>query len=57
MKFKWEIIDFRKEEDIRTCRAKVIGGWVLRTETWSKFSQSESSVFISDPNHEWTIEE
>jgi hypothetical protein len=49
--FKWEPID-------RTCvRAKVMGGWVFCT--FSKHSENtftESSVFISDPFHQWEIE-
>lgn len=44
--FKWEKIE------IDAWRAKVVGGWVLQTIN----NQSESMVFIPDPNHEWRIE-
>jgi hypothetical protein len=44
--WKWE------ELDIWTDRAKVIGGWLVR----SMFADNgESIVFINDPDHRWTI--
>lgn len=61
MKFEWE--NLCTIGDMGTSRAKVIGGWIVRSVAWSKrdhdwtFHLSESSVFVPDPNHEWTIEE
>ena len=37
-------------------RAKVIGGWILNFWTHSELQVSESSVFISDPEHKWETE-
>lgn len=57
MIFEWEIIT--RHED----RAKVFGGWIVRT-VWTRdnddgdsVSVSSSLVFIPDTNHEWSIEE
>ena len=47
MKFEWEILICANLN--YTYRAKVIGGWVLR-------SDSGHMIFISDPNYEWSIE-
>jgi hypothetical protein len=65
MKFQWERIDYREREMIRTWRAKVPGGWVLRAESWwdttedseaeGNFSQSESMVFIPDAKQDWNV--
>lgn len=58
MKFEWEKIDWMERVQVRTWRAKVIGGWVLRTESWDEaVGSSESSVFIPDEGHCWEIEE
>jgi hypothetical protein len=55
--FFWRQIDWIERCQIRTWRAKVIGGWVLRCESWSiEPGLSESMVFIPDPNHEWEID-
>ncbi len=56
--FEWERIDFQEEENIyyfATYRAKVIGGWIVRTfdVTYKTKSSSESMVFIADRDHEW----
>ena len=52
IKFEWE--DLKQG----ALRAKVIGGWVLRS--WGAYEESgsvsEAMVFISDPNHEWEVE-
>lgn len=62
MKFEWEIIDQKSNDTVlnKTFRARVIGGWVIRKfyafNTVNKISMNESMVFISDPNHEWSIE-
>lgn len=61
MKFEWEeIINFG---ECATLRAKVFGGWIVRTVSWTKRwgtdevqSLSESSVFVSDVDHEWEID-
>lgn len=66
MKFEWERIDYRERERVRTWRAKVPGGWIIRAESWwdtsedseepGNFSQSESMVFIPGLHHEWIID-
>lgn len=60
MKFEWENIHRREFNDVlnATTRAKVFGGWVLHHLLCdeNESSQSESMVFIPDPNHEWQIE-
>ncbi len=61
MTFEWESLsrfgDWR--EGKANDRARVHGGWIVRSMDWSieYHIQSESMVFISDPNHEWTIED
>ncbi len=56
MNFEWVEIDFIEDAEIRTWRAKVIGGWLVRTECWDKdMGQSESMVFLPDLKHEWEI--
>lgn len=63
-KFKWEKIDdesynygadneFRNSD--RTYRAKVIGGWLIKSEYLDKDNSAVSLVFVSDPNHTWTL--
>lgn len=52
IKFEWEILD----SECR--RAKVIGGWVLRSrdvDDCNTHYTVESMVFISDPTHQWKI--
>ena len=45
MKFEWE------ELTDTTWRAKVIGGWIVRTTSCSGIAM----VFIPDPKHSWEI--
>lgn len=61
MKFEWESIAgkiFSKDEGNITRRAKVIGGWIINHIVWTSkaHAQSESMVFIPDPEHKWEIE-
>lgn len=57
IKFGWEKLDFIEKCQIRTWRSKVIGGWLVRSESWDECTgQAESMVFISDPNWEWEID-
>lgn len=54
MIFKWEVCC------AGTVRAKVFGGWIVNSSESSSETGDEitsSSVFIPDPNHEWTLEE
>jgi len=60
---KWEIIsDYNDGVDQnQMARAKVFGGWIIKSHTYSTKSFvanliSESMVFMPDPNHEWKIE-
>lgn len=46
IEFKWECLDEF------TDRAKVIGGWIVRSQ-WGFHSQA--MVFINDPHHSWKI--
>lgn len=50
IKFEWETIT----EYPPTYRAKVFGGWKVTSVNSS--SQTETSIFVPDPNHEWEIE-
>ncbi len=65
MKFGWEIID---SEDCtstweQTARAPVKGGWLVRYTIYGfqKDDDAETSsvsmIFMSDPNHEWCIDD
>ncbi len=61
MKFEWEALYSYGE--VSTARAKVFGGWIVRTVCWSKEwgetaarGLAESSVFVHDPKHEWEID-
>jgi hypothetical protein len=51
--FEWETLDKA------TFRAKVIGGWVILSfyeqVGTNERIQSESMVFIPDPDHQWEI--
>lgn len=62
MKFEWETL-ISSDPDFSTGghgteRAKVFGGWVLKHMCWcnEEHVQSESSVFIPDPDHKWELE-
>ena len=46
IKFEWEYLDDE------TTRAKVIGGWIIR----SYDGNCESMVFVKDPLHVWEFE-
>lgn len=59
MKFKYEqLVKYSTQQvEFSASRAKVFGGWVLRNVCYDSHdrTQSESSIFIPDPNHEWDI--
>lgn len=56
----WELIisDIDNEGGTSTRRLKVYGGWMVMHLCWWNESgvQSESSIFVPDPNHEWSLE-
>ncbi len=63
IKFEWEALYSYGE--VSTARAKVLGGWIVRTVCWSKewrdtaprsIALAESSVFIADRDHQWEID-
>lgn len=66
-KFYWEKlfeeIDNSTSSIVETHRTKIIGGWLLRTLTFTELpthghgssSMNVSMLFIADPNHEWDI--
>ncbi len=35
------------------CRLKVPGGWIV----WMAGTQEGTALFISDPNHEWVLDD
>ena len=50
IEFKWEKIS--KQLGYHSCRAKVIGGWVL-----IDYSHDTTAMdFIPDPKHSWEVE-
>jgi hypothetical protein len=59
IEWKFELIEDSPASSVK--RAKVIGGWILVHQTFininthSKAKMSESTVFIPDRDHEWTI--
>jgi len=56
MKFEWEIIC--EGSQFETCRAKVIGGWVISCYGFlNNELQTDAMVFIPDPSHEWKIDD
>lgn len=56
IQFEWEIMDGSRDSQHRTFRAKVIGGWIVRSCFIDEdFGTCESSVFVSDPKHEWRV--
>jgi hypothetical protein len=57
IEWQWELIEESPSRNMQTLRAKVIGGWVLKTivaELKLKLLTS-SMVFIADRDHEWHI--
>ena len=51
-KFNWEW----EKLDEHTCRAKVIGGWIVHVQAvTNKGSLGITSCFVADMNHEWII--
>lgn len=60
IKYEWEMMD--ESHKNFTDRAKVFGGWIVRSFTYEiaggedAKGTSESMVFVPDPNHEWEIE-
>lgn len=63
MRFEWEVIDESYKND--TCRAKGMGGWLIRSITYDtvfiesekkNIVVSESMVFISDHGHLWEVQ-
>ncbi len=67
MKFEWETIKSDETDNLyqtyRTCRAKVFGGWIVQSTWWIVHdetggeSTSLAMTFVSDPKHEWSIDE
>lgn len=58
MEFKWERIYGDSHSSSKTFRAKVFGGWIVRSITIDyDFGKEYSSTFIPDKDHEWVITE
>lgn len=60
MKFEWEEVVDDATDHFTTHRAKIFGGWLVRTDEFWRDDffgcQSESTCFVPDPNHEWVID-
>lgn len=60
-KFQWEweqinIFSTVDGTEVMTCRAKVFGGWIVKTiVAHRKHGLSSSDIFIQDKDHEWII--
>lgn len=57
---RWEIIEqtmYNAPDYVHTERAKVPGGWLVRTRMALHSNQDLglAMVFVPDPNHEWTV--
>lgn len=54
---KRKLIEFSWQEIARgTLRAKVIGGWIVLSQTISpREYMSESMVFVPDVQHKWEV--
>ena len=71
LKFEWEKISEQEEKGVfwfATYRARVMGGWLVRTFDLSKqyagaatfdlaISKSESMVFVPDGTHRWSLKD
>lgn len=48
------------DRNVQSYRLKVPGGWIVRTiiryDTSEGASCAAEQTFVSDPNHEWTLE-
>lgn len=51
--FTWETV--HRLEHTETVRAKVYAGWLVHTLISDRNQVSSSSVFVSDPEHQWVI--
>lgn len=60
MKFEWEHLEDETTPHITTHRAKVFGGWLVRTDEFFRDDlfgcQSEALVFVPDPKYLWSLE-
>jgi hypothetical protein len=54
-KFEWEKLHYSGPHE-KTDRAKVPGGWIVRTAIISQFGVCVSIVKIDDPAHKWQLE-
>ena len=54
---RWEDVDAGSHQYTTdsTERLKVHGGWLIRLQHRS--SKTQDVIFLSDPNHEWELEE
>lgn len=65
MKFEWENIDVSRGSTYEdsTCRALVVGGWLVRYEgifyntEFDPHTSNSSMIFIPDANHGWVIDD
>lgn len=76
MKFKWELVEDSAQSNSslpyfqETERAKVIGGWIVKTlvsyDSYDSLNDHNSpdwdrrllsTIFIPDPNHKWELED
>lgn len=52
---KWEKVNFKRtpNEDSKTLRLRVPGGWLIRDGCYVKGHLSISMEFVPDPSHSW----
>lgn len=57
IEWQWELVEESPSRNMQTLRAKVIGGWVLKTIVFELKLKllTSSMVFIPDRDHEWHI--
>lgn len=53
MEWQWELL--HRNEHSETSRAKFYGGWMVLTQIHDRSRLTSTSVFVSDPNHQWVI--
>ena len=54
--YEWQVMIYKNihGDEVRTSRSKVIGGWIILNElAFNDNQNSQSMVFVPDPNHQW----
>lgn len=56
MIFEWERIYYNESCTRQTFRSRVFRGWIVKDEHQDYDTTAISTIFVPDPNHEWSIE-